>query len=253
MPFPTELAAISEAVDALGQLPFVPRIAYELARPAYLKLSAVRHDLILHPQYRYSSRARAVHSTPPTTVEKTIQRRTPTEPSVSTMTRFTSTIPDAQRIAIMRFAESALRRQGPFVNDICARLQLTEVALRPREADGTMRARVVCEIDLTPEMRNSMGMLHGGCAVFLIHVCTSVALQALGMPMNNHNDLASSSIDTVFHAPAAAGAKLRLVNDTVWFSPRRTGTANTEIWDTANRRLIAIGVHNGLQVSAAKL
>ncbi|KAL7283860.1 hypothetical protein ACG7TL_003300 [Trametes sanguinea] len=149
--------------------------------------------------------------------------------------------------------ESALRRQGPFVNDICARLQLTEVALRPREADGTMRARVVCEIDLTPEMRNSMGMLHGGCAVFLIHVCTSVALQALGMPMNNHNDLASSSIDTVFHAPAAAGAKLRLVNDTVWFSPRRTGTANTEIWDTANRRLIATGVHNGLQVSAAKL
>ncbi|KAI9065053.1 hypothetical protein FKP32DRAFT_1602605 [Trametes sanguinea] len=189
------------------------------------------------------------------------------------MTRFTSTVPDAQRVAILRYAESALRRQGPFVNEVCARLQLTEVALRPREADGTMRARVVCEIDLTLEMRNAMGMLHGGCAVFLIHVyvpqgcmficlmlvvdtlycCTSVALQALGIPMSNHNDLASSSIDTVFHAPAAAGAKLRLVNDTVWFSPRRTGTANTEIWDVANRRLIAIGVHNGLQISAAKL
>ncbi|CDO70335.1 hypothetical protein BN946_scf184843.g24 [Trametes cinnabarina] len=66
------------------------------------------------------------------------------------MTRFLGPVSDAQRVAVLRFTESALRQQGPFVEGICARLVLTEVALLPREEDGKVRARVVFEIDMTP-------------------------------------------------------------------------------------------------------
>ncbi|KAI0636375.1 HotDog domain-containing protein [Trametes polyzona] len=157
-----------------------------------------------------------------------------------------------QREAIVKFADVILRGRGQFAKPTGSRLQMTEVTVYEREEDGKTQVRMVFEIDVGEDMLNSGNMMHGGCSMFLIDVCSSIALVALGIVTSRNSYLVSQAITTVFHAPATTGARLSIVNNTVSFGAR-TVTARTEIWDTTNRRLVATGVHNQMQPSAPKL
>ncbi|KAI0325013.1 hypothetical protein GY45DRAFT_1261702 [Cubamyces sp. BRFM 1775] len=166
---------------------------------------------------------------------------------------------DSQRAGILKFADVILRGKGPFAQTIGERLEITEVAVFEREEDGKTQMRVVFEIDVSGEMLNSGGMMHGGCTMFLVDVyvllhpaCSSIALVALGIATHKYANFVSQAISTVFHAPASEGTKLRIVNNTVSFGAR-TVSARVEIWDATNRRLVATGVHNQMPPSAPKL
>ncbi|KAL7282508.1 hypothetical protein ACG7TL_003979 [Trametes sanguinea] len=123
-------------------------------------------------------------------------------------------------------------------------------------------------------MLNIGGNMHGGCAVYLIDVCSSMALAVLGMATNKPWNFVSQAINTTFHAPAPPGVKIEIANTTVSFGSR-TVTAITEvstlshcliisspqltcfssalqIWDTTNNRLCVTGTHNKMKPSEPK-
>ncbi|KAI9065054.1 hypothetical protein FKP32DRAFT_1534553, partial [Trametes sanguinea] len=153
---------------------------------------------------------------------------------------------------ILKFAGIIIRRDADkFAQPTASRLDMTEVAVFERAEDGKTQARVVFEIDLGPDMLNPAGNMHGGCTMFLIDVCSSIALVALAVAKRSNVRFVSQSLTTVFHAPAMGDARLRIVNDTVSFGAR-TVSARTEIWDITNKRLVATGVHNQMEPSPPK-
>ncbi|RDX49766.1 hypothetical protein K466DRAFT_542333 [Polyporus arcularius HHB13444] len=167
-------------------------------------------------------------------------------------TRFSDNLTSKQREEIVDFAEIILRGRGEFAKPTGSRLELCEVLTYERPEDGKMHAEVVFEIDMAEDMLNSARHMHGGCAMFMVDVCSSIALVALSIAMNKRVFLVSQSLTTVFHSPALLGARLRITNKTTAFGAR-TVSARTEIWDVTNRRLIATGIHNQMPPSQPKL
>ncbi|KAI0355122.1 hypothetical protein OH77DRAFT_1480492 [Trametes cingulata] len=166
--------------------------------------------------------------------------------------RFEGDFSAKQRSAILKFADIILRGRGQFAQPTGSRLEMTEVAVYQRKEDDKTQIRMVFEIDMGEDMLNSAANLHGGCSMYMIDVCSSIALVALGIATHRYANFVSQAITTVFHAPATLGARLSIVNNTISFGAR-TVSARTEIWDTTNRRLVATGIHNQMQPSAPKL
>ncbi|KAI0647642.1 hypothetical protein C8Q79DRAFT_960610 [Trametes meyenii] len=166
--------------------------------------------------------------------------------------RFVGDFTPKQRASILKFADVILRGDGEFAKPTGSRLEMTEVEVYQRPEDDKTQVRMVFEIDMAQDMLNSGGKMHGGCTMFIVDVCSSIALVALGIATGRRYGFVSQAITTVFHAPAAVGARLSIVNHTVSYGAR-TVSARTEIWDKTNRRLVATGIHNQMQPSAPKL
>ncbi|RPD71401.1 hypothetical protein L226DRAFT_491521 [Lentinus tigrinus ALCF2SS1-7] len=167
-------------------------------------------------------------------------------------TRFSDSLTSDQRKQIVDFADVILRGPGQFAKPTGSRLELTDVLVYERPEDGKMHAEVVFEIDMAEDMLNSAKHMHGGCAMFMIDVCSSIALVSLSIAMNKRVYLVSQSLTTVWHSPALLGARLRITNKTTAFGAR-TVSARTEIWDLTNRRLVATGIHTQMPPSQPKL
>ncbi|KAI0647640.1 hypothetical protein C8Q79DRAFT_1000496 [Trametes meyenii] len=148
-------------------------------------------------------------------------------------------------------------RDTRFAHSTGARLELREVELYTRPQDGKLQTRVLYEVTVSEDMLNRGNTLHGGCAAFMIDVCSSVALRVLGRVQGKPAEFVSQTIVSTFHAPAPLGATLNIVNTTTSFGAR-TVSARVEIWDATHRRLCVSGVHNKMAPSeptraAAKL
>ncbi|RDX40949.1 hypothetical protein OH76DRAFT_1303784, partial [Lentinus brumalis] len=87
---------------------------------------------------------------------------------------------------------------GGFGFDVAERLVMTEVEVYRRAGDAKVQMKVTYEIGVTPDMLDVAGRLHGGCAVFLIDTCSSVALDYLGMVLGRHTPLVSQALNTIF-------------------------------------------------------
>ncbi|KAI1786935.1 HotDog domain-containing protein [Ganoderma leucocontextum] len=166
--------------------------------------------------------------------------------------KFTGNFTPEQQARVLWVTDAILRGRSDFAKTTGSRLELSEVSAYERPEDGKMHAEVVFEIDMDEDMLNAGGNLHGGCTMFLIDVCSSIALLALGIARDARVELVSQAITTVFHAPATVGTRLRIVNKTTSFGAR-TVSGRTEIWDTTNRRLVATGIHNQMAPSQPKL
>ncbi|TBU53418.1 hypothetical protein BD310DRAFT_981147 [Dichomitus squalens] len=191
--------------------------------------------------------------------------------------KFSGDLTPQQQAGIVKFADVILRGPGDFAKAVGSCLELTEVSISPRPEDGKLHAAVVFEIDvlegvslqslaatavvvfaiqhlsgLVQDMLNANRHVHGGCSMFMIDICSAIALTALSIAMNKRTHLVSQAINTIFHAPATVGARLKIVNKTVAYGTR-TVSARTEIWDITNRRLVVSGIHNQMQPSPPKL
>ncbi|KAI9056550.1 hypothetical protein FKP32DRAFT_1599286 [Trametes sanguinea] len=151
---------------------------------------------------------------------------------------------------VVSFSEFVMQR-GAFARSTGSSLVLKEIEVFRRDKDGKSHARVVYETTVHEEMLNISGNMHGGCAVYLIDICSSMALAVLGMATDKPWNFVSQAINTTFHAPAPAGVKIEIINTTVSFGSR-TVTAITEIWDTTNNRLCVTGTHNKMKPSEPK-
>ncbi|KAK1225321.1 hypothetical protein PQX77_011739 [Marasmius sp. AFHP31] len=63
-------------------------------------------------------------------------------------------------------------------------------------------ARTVCEIDVTPNMCNVYGTLHGGCAAYMIDPCSVSALVSLGIVTGVDGTGVSQSMSLQWHRSA---------------------------------------------------
>ncbi|KAI0650606.1 hypothetical protein C8Q79DRAFT_900928 [Trametes meyenii] len=160
---------------------------------------------------------------------------------------FTGDIPPATQDEIVSFSRVVMER-GAFARSIGSSLVLKEVGVFRRKRDGKAHARITYETTVHEEMLNISGNMHGGCAVYLIDICSSMALAVLGMATGKPWNFVSQAINTTFHAPVPAGAKIEVVNTTISFGAR-TVSAVTEIWDVTNHRLCVSGVHNKMKPS----
>ncbi|KAF8204565.1 hypothetical protein BJ912DRAFT_1027965 [Pholiota molesta] len=129
-----------------------------------------------------------------------------------------------------------------FAGKIAGRLRVVDVSVVPNPDDSSkMEARVTTEIDVTPDMCNAQGTLDKGCIVFLIDECSTTAMVVISAYNDRYNPPGvSQTINTLFHSEAIVGTKLRIVNRSLE-SGRDANSGKTEIWDTANHRLIASG------------
>ncbi|KAI0306872.1 HotDog domain-containing protein [Multifurca ochricompacta] len=134
-----------------------------------------------------------------------------------------------------------------FGASIGKRIVITEASIVPKAEEASKtEARVVCELIVREDMLNPGGSLHGGCAAFLVDICSTLVLLASGRSPG-----VSASMDVVYHAPAAPGAKLRIVN-TAMAVGARIMSARTEIWDDTTKRLCVTGIHVKMEPSAPK-
>ncbi|CDO74306.1 hypothetical protein BN946_scf184576.g1 [Trametes cinnabarina] len=159
-------------------------------------------------------------------------------------------IPDKAQQDIVSFSDFVMTR-GAFARSTGSSLVMKEIEVYRRNKDGKSQARVVYETTVHEEMLNFAGTMHGGCAAYLIDMCSSIALALLGMVTEKPWEFVSQTIITTLHAPVLPGVKIEIINNTVSFGSR-TVTAVTEIWDVTNNRLCVTGTHNKMAPSAPK-
>ncbi|EIW76261.1 hypothetical protein CONPUDRAFT_168832 [Coniophora puteana RWD-64-598 SS2] len=124
------------------------------------------------------------------------------------------------------------------------RCKLVEVSIQGKSEEPSRKeAKIVAEVTATGDMVNGYGTVHGGCIIFLIDVFSSLPVIAMNFDQTKNGDAGlSSSINTIYHAPAPVGATLRIV---AWSTTvgGRTFSSRAEVWDATNRRLVASGTH----------
>ncbi|THH29709.1 hypothetical protein EUX98_g4473 [Antrodiella citrinella] len=81
-------------------------------------------------------------------------------------------------------------------------------------------ACTVSDVTVNKNMLNGAGLMHGGCLCYLIDNCASLPLVALGLMKNVNGVGVSQAMNTVFHAPAPLGARLRIESTSVTLGGR---------------------------------
>ncbi|TFK28957.1 hypothetical protein FA15DRAFT_454849 [Coprinopsis marcescibilis] len=123
-------------------------------------------------------------------------------------------------------------------------IQLVEVNvwnLDGKDEDRPASAETVFEVEVTEDMCNLFGILHGACAAYLIDHCSVSSLVALGYNTGKDGTGLSQSMNIIWNEAAPLGTKLRIVNSSMIIRGR-VRTCRTELWN--GNRLCVTGVHS---------
>ncbi|KAI0690852.1 HotDog domain-containing protein [Cytidiella melzeri] len=138
-----------------------------------------------------------------------------------------------------------------FGNDMVQRLVAVEMNVS--EVDDRKKAKMVFELDVTEDLCNAIGSLHGGCTAALVDQCTSMAIALLSQYISPGEDIhVSVALNTTFHTPAPLGTQIKIVSTTIAYGSR-TRTARAEIYENSRNRLVATGTHVKMVPSGSKL
>ncbi|KAK0443912.1 uncharacterized protein EV420DRAFT_1575349 [Desarmillaria tabescens] len=110
------------------------------------------------------------------------------------------------------------------------------------DSTGRKEAETVCEIEVTRDMCNVYGTLHGGCAAYLIDPCSVSALVALGVATGTDGTGVSQSMNLIWYRPAVQGTQLRIVSNTISMNGRLR-SSRTEIQDRHSGVVYVSAVH----------
>ncbi|KAJ7200877.1 HotDog domain-containing protein [Mycena pura] len=114
---------------------------------------------------------------------------------------------------------------------------------------GRMEAVTVAEVAITNHMLNGAGMLHGGCVTYLIDICASAPLVALGLLKGTNGVGVTQGMNVLFHAPVPVGSILRITSSSISMGAR-VMAARCEIVDKATGRVVASAFLNKMQPEA---
>ncbi|KLO06574.1 hypothetical protein SCHPADRAFT_882727 [Schizopora paradoxa] len=140
-----------------------------------------------------------------------------------------------------------------FGDKIGLRIAVTEVSVAKKEYEPQkFEGVVICEMTVEEDMVNGAGNLHGGCAAYLVDVCSTLPIAAY-QEANSKVSIGGVSqvIDMVYHSPAQLGDKLKLISRTLAVGARSM-SARCEIWNETHHRLVASGTHIKMEPSPAK-
>ncbi|KAK0190366.1 hypothetical protein F5146DRAFT_1043953, partial [Armillaria mellea] len=107
----------------------------------------------------------------------------------------------------------------------------------------------VCEIEVTRDMCNVYGTLHGGCAAYLIDPCSVSALVALGVATGTDGTGVSQSMNLIWHRPAKQGTQLRIVSNTITMDGRLR-SSRSEIQDRLTGAVYVSAVHTTMALNS---
>ncbi|EPQ58906.1 hypothetical protein GLOTRDRAFT_34448 [Gloeophyllum trabeum ATCC 11539] len=148
-----------------------------------------------------------------------------------------------------------MRKGRGFADSIGGRLNIMEVSVKNKlqeHGKGVDEGRVICEITAQEDMLNGAGYVHGGCLMYLIDNCALLCLTVLDKDARLGMPGLSLAIDTVFHAPAGEGDRLRILATTMAIGSR-IKSARVEIWDLKRSRLVASGVEIKMDAPKPKM
>ncbi|SJL02613.1 uncharacterized protein ARMOST_05944 [Armillaria ostoyae] len=116
------------------------------------------------------------------------------------------------------------------------------------DSTGRKEAETVCEIEVTRDMCNVYGTLHGGCAAYLIDPCSVSALVALGVATGTDGTGVSQSMNLIWHRPAVQGRQLRIVSNTISMDGRLR-SSRSEIQDSHSGVVYVSAVHTTMPLN----
>ncbi|QRV87667.1 thioesterase superfamily protein [Ceratobasidium sp. AG-Ba] len=157
--------------------------------------------------------------------------------------------PDDQKQMCIDVLDFYAELKDHFAYSVGKRLRIEEVS-EGDVVNGKSRSLVVCTIDVKEgniDMLNLLGTMHGGCAAYLIDLCTSIAIAVRPKGAKPSEDwwgkvAVSQALSVVYHSPARVGSTLRIISETI-VAGGRTGTIRCEIWDSTKNVLVATGTH----------
>ncbi|KAG7098036.1 hypothetical protein E1B28_000012 [Marasmius oreades] len=133
--------------------------------------------------------------------------------------------------------------------EIFRRLQVNEIWFEEHQEEPSKYvSKVVCELQVEPDMANNEHYMHGACGAYLTDMCSNIVFLAHGMATNNPTPSVSQQINTIYHSPASVGDRLRIVSTTMSVG-ERTMTARIEIWNATRHRLVVSGLHTKMSPS----
>ncbi|KAI1790045.1 HotDog domain-containing protein [Ganoderma leucocontextum] len=109
-----------------------------------------------------------------------------------------------------------------------------------------MEVVVVSEVQVTKEMLNGAGLMHGGCLCYLIDNCAAFPLVALGVMQNTNGVGVTQALNIFFHAPASLQTCMRITSTSVTLGGRIM-TSRCEVTDKASGRMIASALLGKMQ------
>ncbi|KAJ7640658.1 hypothetical protein DFH06DRAFT_1000224, partial [Mycena polygramma] len=115
---------------------------------------------------------------------------------------------------------SGISRFASFSSEIAARLKIVELNVRDDSSTGTAESDMVTEIEVTENMCNVFGTMHGGCAVFLLDPTTAFAMVLLGRAKGFDGAGVSTSMHVSWHNPAPIGSQLTITTRSVYHDGR---------------------------------
>ncbi|KAJ3722832.1 hypothetical protein DFJ43DRAFT_661233 [Lentinula guzmanii] len=121
--------------------------------------------------------------------------------------------------------------------------ELTEA--EAQKAKRNAETETICEIEVTKDMCNIYGTLHGGCAAYIIDLCSSTAIVCYGLYTATDGTGVSSSMNIHWHRPITVGKKLKIISNTV-FVDGLIRNAKSELRDLQTNKLYVSAVHSTL-------
>ncbi|KAF5368184.1 hypothetical protein D9757_011301 [Collybiopsis confluens] len=114
-----------------------------------------------------------------------------------------------------------------------------------KKIKANAESQTVLEIEVNKDMCNIYGTLHGGCAAYLVDLCSSTAIVCYGLYNGTDGTGVSTSMNLQWHRPITAGKKLKIVSTTV-FVEGIIRSARSELRDLTTNKLYVSAVHSTL-------
>ncbi|EJF59679.1 hypothetical protein BD309DRAFT_965599 [Dichomitus squalens] len=151
---------------------------------------------------------------------------------------------DAKQLTLNTLGSYGVGDIDCFAYAVGRRIRITEMNVE-RKGDKT-EVVVISEVQVTKEMLNGAGLVHGGCLCYLIDNCASFPLVALGVLQNANGVGVTQAINIFFHAPASLQTCMKITSTSVTLSGRIM-TSRCEIVDKASGRMIASALLGKMQ------
>ncbi|KAH0588185.1 hypothetical protein H2248_006900 [Termitomyces sp. 'cryptogamus'] len=136
---------------------------------------------------------------------------------------------EEKRVALKIFSRFVSTHEKSYGADVGQRLKLVEVNVWQRDSQAAT-GQTIFEIDVTKDMCNIFGTLHGGCAAYMIDPCSVSSLVVLGNAIGIDGTGVSQSMNLIWHQPARIGASLKIISTSI-FIHGRVRSARCEVWN----------------------
>ncbi|KAJ7240629.1 hypothetical protein B0H12DRAFT_1024579 [Mycena haematopus] len=114
---------------------------------------------------------------------------------------------------------SGISKFPPFGSEIAGRLKIVELNVWDNPAKGA-EAEILLEVEVTQDMCNVYGTMHGGCAAFLLDPSTVAAMVLLGRAKQFDGTGVTTSMNVYWHHPAPLGSTLTIATRSVFADGR---------------------------------